>query len=86
MPQVELQVRYYASARAAAGTEGETITVPEGASVADVLSELRSRHSDQLSRVFSAASFLLNGVVVRLQSQAVSDGAQLDVLPPFAGG
>ncbi|MGH3947863.1 MAG: MoaD/ThiS family protein [Pseudonocardiaceae bacterium] len=83
---MELQVRYYASARAAAGTEGETITVPEGASVADVLSELRSRHSDQLSRVFSAASFLLNGVAVRLQSQAVSDGAQLDVLPPFAGG
>ncbi|MGH3520945.1 MAG: MoaD/ThiS family protein [Haloechinothrix sp.] len=81
-----LHVRYYASARTAAGTESETVSVPEGASVADVITELGSRHPDQLARVLKAASFLLDGVAVRLQSQAVLDGAQLDVLPPFAGG
>lgn len=83
---VTLHVRYYASARASAGTEGETLSLPENASVADALDVMRERHPEQLSRVLKAASFLLDGVAVRLQSQAVSDGAQLDVLPPFAGG
>lgn len=86
MPTVDVHVRYYAAARAAAGTESETVTLPAGSSVADALAHLRERHSEELSRVLKAASFLLDGVAVRLQSQALSDGVQLDVLPPFAGG
>lgn len=85
-PGVALQVRYYASARAAAGTEAESVTLPAGASVADALQELRERHPQPLARVLEAASFLLDGVAVRDRSTPLPAAAQLDVLPPFAGG
>jgi molybdopterin synthase sulfur carrier subunit len=47
---------------------------------------LRELHPEKLPRILDAASFLLNEVAVRDQTRALSDGAQLDVLPPFAGG
>lgn len=85
-PCVALQVRYYASARAAAGTEAESVTLPAGASVADAVQELRERHPQPLARVLEAASFLVDGVAVRDRSTPLPAAAQLDVLPPFAGG
>jgi sulfur-carrier protein len=47
---------------------------------------MRTRHGAALSRVLAAASFLVDGVAVRDRSIVLSDGAGLDVLPPFAGG
>lgn len=79
-------VRYFASARAAAGVEEEKVKLPEGATVADAGRMLRELHPEKLPRILDAASFLLNEVAVRDQTRALSDGAQLDVLPPFAGG
>jgi molybdopterin synthase sulfur carrier subunit len=81
-----VQVRYFASARAAAGTEAEVLTVPADSSVGDLIGVLRGRHPNGLSRVLDAASFLLDGIAVRDIAIAVPDGAELDVLPPFAGG
>jgi molybdopterin synthase sulfur carrier subunit len=79
-------VRYFASARAAAGVEEEKLKLPEGSTVADAARKVCELHPGQLPRILDAASFLLNEVAVRDQSRALSDGAQLDVLPPFAGG
>lgn len=86
MSTLILHVRYYASARAAAGVEAESLSLPEGSTVADAVDVMVERHPERLARVLKAASFLLDGVAVRLQEQAIQDGAQLDVLPPFAGG
>lgn len=84
---MKVLVRYFASARAAAGVEEEKVELPSGeATVYDVLTILRERHPDQLPRVLEAASFLIDGIAVRDHSRAVPEGAELDVLPPFAGG
>ncbi|HWD04320.1 MAG TPA: MoaD/ThiS family protein [Amycolatopsis sp.] len=79
-------VRYFASARAAAGVEEEKLKLPEGATVADAIRVVRELHPGALARILDAASFLLNEIAVRDRERALSDGAQLDVLPPFAGG
>lgn len=81
-----VRVRYFAGARAAAGVPQESLRVPSGATVDDLLATLRTRHGDALSRVLTASSFLADGVAVRDRSAALTDGAELDVLPPFAGG
>lgn len=81
-----IHVRYFASARAAAGVESESLRLPEGASVADVVDALRDRHPERLAKVLPAVSFLLNGIAVRARTLPLPDGAELDVLPPFAGG
>ena len=82
---VRLEVRYFAGAAAAAGTDVERLALPAGASVDDVLAALAASHP-ALRPVLEVASVLLDEVVVRDRSTAVADGAQLDVLPPFAGG
>jgi molybdopterin converting factor small subunit len=79
-------VRYFAGARGAAGTPEETVAVPEGATVRDLVAELGGRHGEKLTRVLTACSFLLDGVAVRDLSTPVPGDAGLDVLPPFAGG
>jgi len=79
-------VRYFASARAASGVEQETLLLPTGASVSQALTALRERHPERLPRVLDAASFLLDGIAVRDTGRPLPDGAELDVLPPFAGG
>ncbi|GAB3583130.1 MoaD/ThiS family protein [Amycolatopsis endophytica] len=79
-------VRYFASARAAAGVEEEVVYLPAGASVAEAVVALRDLHPDSLPRILRAASFLVDGVAVRDPSRPLPEGSELDVLPPFAGG
>ena len=83
---VTIQVRYFAGARAAAGVPEETLSVQAGSTISDVLNTLSTRHGETLQRVLTAASYLVDGVAVRDKSNLVTDGIQLDVLPPFAGG
>ncbi|MBB5807339.1 molybdopterin converting factor small subunit [Saccharothrix ecbatanensis] len=84
---MRLSVRYFAGARAAAGVADESVELSgDGATVASAIEALRVRHGDRLGRVLPACSFLLDGVAVRDHDTPVSTGAQLDVLPPFAGG
>lgn len=81
-----LTVRYFAAAKAAAGTAEETVAIPEGATVADAVTALRDAHGAELGRVLERCSFLLDEVAVRDRSAALGGAATLDVLPPFAGG
>jgi molybdopterin converting factor small subunit len=79
-------VRYFASARAAAGVEEEKVQLTAGATVADAVTELRLLHPESLPRILDAASLLLDGVAVRDRSRVLLTDTELDVLPPFAGG
>jgi molybdopterin converting factor small subunit len=54
--------------------------------VSDAVAELRRLHPADLPRVLDAASYLLDGFAVRDLARPLQDGAELDVLPPFAGG
>lgn len=81
-----INVRYFAGAQAAAGRADEQLELSGDRSVGDVITELGTRGGASLQRVLAASSFLVNGVAVRDRGAAISDGAQLDVLPPFAGG
>jgi molybdopterin synthase sulfur carrier subunit len=79
-------VRYFAAARAAAGVPSERIDVGEGATVGDALAEITARHGEALGKVLAGCSFLLDSVAVRDRETRLHPGAELDVLPPFAGG
>ncbi len=79
-------MRYFAGARAAAGIAEETVTLPEGATVAEALVALGAARGPGLVRVLASASFLLDEVAVRDRDTRLPDVAILDVLPPFAGG
>ena len=81
-----LAVRYFAAARAAAGTETELLELPGGGTLDDALAVVRERHGAELARVLERCSFLLDEVAVRDRSTPLPDKATLDVLPPFAGG
>lgn len=79
-------VRYFAGARAASGVTTESREFRRGITVAGLLAELNHAHGMRLSRVLSACSFLLDGRAVRNLDTAIYLEAELDILPPFAGG
>jgi sulfur-carrier protein len=79
-------VRYFAAARAAAGTETEPLELAGDVTVDSVLAAVGERHGGELARVLERCSFLLDEVAVRDRSTPLHDKATLDVLPPFAGG
>ena len=45
-----------------------------------------SQRSDELARVLSASSYLINSRPVTDRNSGLDEGINLDVLPPFAGG
>ena len=84
-------VRYWAAARAAAGVDAEPVPVEEGATLADVLAEVRLRHGarSRLAEVLAVCSVLVGDRHVG--SRAPEDvrlaaGDTVELLPPFAGG
>ncbi len=80
-----MSVRYFAGARAAAGTADESVELPDGATVGTLVEQLTARHGPGLARVLAAASFLVDEVAGPA-TRPLADGAAVDVLPPFAGG
>jgi molybdopterin converting factor small subunit len=82
---VEVGVRYFAAARAAAGSSEEAVPAG-GQSLAWLIDELTQRHGPGLAKVLAVASFLVDGVAWHDRETALPAGATVDVLPPFAGG
>lgn len=83
-----MTVRFWASARAAAGHETES--VPAG-SLADVLAAVRAANPDnkRLVDVMAMCSVLIGDVPVTTSEPAEVDvppGSTVELLPPFAGG
>jgi molybdopterin converting factor small subunit len=81
----QIVVRYFAAARAAAGTDEETLGIAAGSTVADVVAELGAR-DPRLAQVLERCSFLCDGVAVRNRAETLRTNQTVDVLPPFAGG
>lgn len=91
-------VRYFAAARAAAGTDAESVPLPgaaqtrAGVTRREVEALLAARHHQPppgqppLAQVLARSSFLLDGVACTDPGAPVGHGAVLDVLPPFSGG
>ncbi|RRJ86855.1 MoaD/ThiS family protein [Gulosibacter macacae] len=75
------RIRLFAAAAAAAGTEE---TSSAAASIAELREELSTRFGREFAGVLAQCSLLVDGV--RTDSGALAEGAQVDVLPPFAGG
>lgn len=82
---VLVTVRFFAAARAAAGTDSERVEVHAGATVAELV-DLLSARSEDLGKVLRRCSFLCDGIAVRELSRRLDAGQTIDVLPPFAGG
>lgn len=78
MPSVT--VRYWAGAQRAAGVEQETLTA---ATIGELRAELERR--PELAKIATVASFLVDGTQAG-DTTRLYDGAEVDVLPPFAGG
>jgi sulfur-carrier protein len=77
----EVTIRYFAAARAAAG---ESSATAEAASIRDLIGTV-SADRPELARVLGICTFLLDGQRVD-PATPLHAGAQVDALPPFAGG
>ncbi|HZJ06821.1 MAG TPA: MoaD/ThiS family protein [Nocardioidaceae bacterium] len=95
LTSVNVTVRYWASARAVAGCDSERLGVPTGGSpvgghhagivnVGDALAAAAAAHTG-LSVVLDVSTILLDGRAVTA-SEPLTEGATIEVLPPFAGG
>src|SRR6188472_221428 len=84
-------VRYWASARAAAGVESDRLPVGEGTTLADVLVAVRGLHPDRsrLAEVVAVCSVLVGDRPVGSRAPedvVLAPGDVVELLPPFAGG
>lgn len=82
---IEVTVRYFAAARAAAGADSETVVLRPGTTVAELVDRLATGGS-RLATVLNRCSYLCDGVAVRDETASLCNGNTIDVLPPFAGG
>jgi molybdopterin synthase sulfur carrier subunit len=80
---MSVTVRYFAGARAAAGVDTE---LRDAATLDQLVGQIVDEHGEQLARVLTACSFLVDGTSTRDRALALTPGAVVDVLPPFAGG
>ncbi|MCK8680518.1 MULTISPECIES: MoaD/ThiS family protein [Streptomyces] len=79
-------IRYWAAAKAAAGTPEEPYAADN---LAEALAAARERHPGELVRVLQRCSFLVDGDPVGTRGHdtvALAEGGTVEVLPPFAGG
>jgi molybdopterin converting factor small subunit len=82
---IQVTVRYFAAARAAAGAEAESVILRPGTTVADLVKRLADPGT-HLATVLGRCSYLCDGIAVRHEGKALRSGDTIDVLPPFAGG
>ena len=82
---IQVTIRYFAAARAAAEAESETVVLRTGTTVAELVERL-SVPGTRLATVLSRCSYLCDGIAVRDETKALRSGNTIDVLPPFAGG
>lgn len=79
-------VRYWAAARAAAGVAEESF---DASTLAELLAVVSVGRDAGFQAVLSRSSFLVDGLAAGSRGRALvmlSDGAVVEVLPPFAGG
>ena len=83
---ISVRLRLYASAKAAAGVGELVVALPTGSTIADALATLTALPGRPLDRVLARCSFLIDSEATTDRDTVLSEGALLDVMPPFAGG
>ena len=85
-----IRVRYWASAKAAAGTDSDEVAVDGPISLADLRRAASGLHpGTRLAEVLAACSTLVGDQPVGRADPTtfmVDPGAEVEFLPPFAGG
>lgn len=76
-------VRYFAGAAEAAGTTSEVLVA---ATAGELRAAMVDAHGAELASVLERCSLLADGVRLDAPDARVTQGATVDVLPPFAGG
>ena len=92
--ETDVTVRYWASARAAAGVASEILQVTGDLTLADVTARVVARRegapgADRLARVLDVCSVLVGDAPAGTRDPAavvVRPGDSVEFLPPFAGG
>ena len=79
---MDIEIRYFAAARAAAGVSVERVNP---ASLSTILKEVTANNA-QLAHVIEQCSFLVDSVAVHDMDIPINAGSFIDVLPRFAGG
>ena len=84
-------LRYWASARAAAGTDSDALEVPGAVTLAELVSRAREAHADspRFAEVLSCCSMMVGDRPVTTGDPTqvmVQPGSTVEFLPPFAGG
>ena len=84
-------VRFWASAREAAGASSDEVPVPGPGSLTDRVRRVVARHGDRerLPRVLGVCSVLVGDRPVSAEDPdgvVVPPGSAVEFLPPFAGG
>ena len=94
---VEVEVRYYAMLRDAAGRRSEELDLPEGSSFGDLMDVVVEKYGavfrryvfDDGGRERDYLSFMVNGVSVHSREgfdTPLADGDVVAILPPVGGG
>lgn len=88
--ETAVTVRYWAGARAAAGTAEDVFDLPGGATLDEVVALVLQRHPDPaMARTVGVCSVLVGDQPVGSRDPAevvLAPGAVVELLPPFAGG
>lgn len=83
-------VRYWAGARAAAGTAEDSFEVTSELSLSELVGLVLERHpDDRMARTVAVCSVLVGDRPVRSQDPdavVIAPGSVVELLPPFAGG
>ena len=85
-----ITLRYWASARAAAGTDSEDLEVSGPVSLADLIGRVKTSHDAvRFAAVLDSCAVMVGDRPVTTSDPAtvmVEPGATVEFLPPFAGG
>lgn len=87
----QVTLRYWASAKAAAGTGSDALGVSGAVSLAELVARARALHAEsaRFSQVLSCCSVMVGDRPVTTDDPAavwVEPGSTVEFLPPFAGG
>lgn len=80
-----MRIRYFAGAAEAAGVSEETVEADFDVTVAELVEQLGAER-ERLAKVLAVSTVLIDGQAARERTEYVGRHAQVDVLPPFAGG
>ena len=89
---MQIQVTFTTQVKAALGTDAESVSLEEGATVWDAIQKLAVDHQDVFSKYVLAGESLLPSILMSVNDRQVamderlSDGDQLTLLSAISGG